>query len=73
MSQVESVVDWIIDGNVETFKADFSVVTSRFPDLSEDDQSVLKVIHDRGLMEWDSSNTDVEGQGPAQSARSYGW
>jgi len=68
-SNVEKAVDWIADGNVETFRGDFSTVEQQFPDLSDEDKEVLRVIHAKGLREWDEEQADVVGQG----ARSYGW
>lgn len=75
MSSIEEAVEWITEGQVEAFRADYSVVESQFPSLSDEDKQVLKIIHEKGLKEWDEQNNDVVAQGPSStaSARSYGW
>lgn len=73
--KLEEIVDWIVDGNLEQFKADFGVVTKQFPGLDAEEIATLKEIQTNGLVAFDAEGeTDVVGQQASQACgRSYGW
>lgn len=63
---LEQAVDWIVDGHVDEFRQDFSVIQTHFPNLGDADLGVLREIHSKGMVAWEQQ-ADVVGQ------RSYGW
>lgn len=64
--KIKDAVDWITNGNMETFKADFDSVTGAVPGLTDSDLETLRKIHANGLVAFESTQ-EVSGH------RSYGW
>ncbi len=69
---LEDALNWIMSNeeNIKAFRADINVIKAQFPDLSDDDMTVLKSVHEKGM---DAEGLEDTELGDVVGQRSYGW